>query len=299
MPDPIRTENDALIEAARKGQQTTIEGPNDFITPFAHNPAWGNQTLDLEKFLEAPTRKRGQFYALTSDAFIDYIQLHRTNGTLITGLMTEKDGSFRAELDHHNPNRIDFGAKEQPTVTITEGIPSWRTHHALLELRLTPEWMRWLGNNAKVLDQGTFAEFIEDNAPDITVPENSRMPDSATMMTVATTLEAKTNVEFSSGVRLQNGTQQLTYNEVVNGQAGGEAKLAIPERFALALAPFVGAPRYLLTARLRYYLSRGKVTFKYEFERPHKVIEDAFKAEAAKIATALGLPVLLGQFKGN
>jgi hypothetical protein len=53
-------------------------------------------------------------------------------------------------------------------------------------------------------------------------------------------------------LRLQNGEQQLTYRENIEGSWGGDNKLAIPAKFALAIAPFAGTPKYLVTARLRY-----------------------------------------------
>jgi uncharacterized protein YfdQ (DUF2303 family) len=291
MPDPItRTEADSVAEIARKGIEPISQGPDDYVIPSIVFPQTG-KVESLEHLLARPVYKRGTFKAQTSDAFIGYVLLHRTPGTLVTGTVTTSGGTFHCDLDGHEPNQA-LDADQ-----IREGLPSWRTHHAHLALEASPEWTRWNARNTTIIEQSAFAEFIEENAADITVPEGSKLPDAAIMLSVATTLDAKTEVTFSSGIRLQNGTQQLTYNELVQGQAvGAEGKIEIPARFAVAIAPFVGAPKYAVIARLKYYLSRGKVSFKYELDRPYRIIEDAYKAEALKIAQALGQPVLLGSF---
>jgi uncharacterized protein YfdQ (DUF2303 family) len=287
----------AITNLAREGMLPHIE-TCEFSTPLA---IWPRQQKieSLEHLLQNPLRKRGKFQAQTSDAFIGYVQQHRTPGLLLTGTVTTAGGSFHADLDGHEPN-IRKSADEGGGIAI-EGEASWRTHHAHLDLKPSPEWEKWLGKNAQQIEQGPFAEFIEDNSADIVVPTEGpiagaiKWPDAATMMAVATTLEAKTDVQFSSGIRLQNGQQRLTYLETVNGSAqGAEGTITIPEKFAIAIQPFVGAPKYQLIARLRYYCSRGKVTFRYEIERPYRVIEDAYQAERKKIEEAIGQPVLLG-----
>jgi uncharacterized protein YfdQ (DUF2303 family) len=293
MPDPTIPDCktiESLTALARDGMYPKIETA-EFSTPLIIWPR-GQRVESMEQFLANPLAKRGTFKAQTSDAFISYVRRHQTPGTLLHGVLTTERGSFHADLDGHEGNERDT---ETGKITI-EGEPSWRLHHAHLDLQPSPEWVKWLGNNGRVIEQVPFAEFIEDNANDILAIDGS-YPDAATMLSIATTLEASTEVSFASGVRLSNGSMQLNYNELVNGQAqGAEGKISIPGRFALAIQPFVGAPKYQLKARLRYYCSRGKVTFKYELERPYRVIEDAYKGELEKIQKEVGLPVLLGSY---
>jgi uncharacterized protein YfdQ (DUF2303 family) len=248
------------------------------------------RVLDLESTYRQPSRKRGSAALLTPDSFIAYVKTHATAGTTLTGTVTEKAGSFTALLDYHHasqPNPHDDTA-------------GWAEHTASLALAATPEWARWLAKSGTDLDQKTFAEFLEDNAPDITVPEglearqSEKFPSQQELVSLALTLQVKTDVQFGNQIRLQNGEQQLTYRENIEGSWGGDNKLAIPAKFALAIAPFAGTPKYLVTARLRYRAAGGKASFRYEIERPHKIVEDAFNDVKQKIEAETERRVLVG-----
>jgi len=246
---------------------------------------WPNpqKLQDAEALLARPTRKRGKITLQDPVSFIDYVKRHRDERTLVTGQANLTGGVFEAWLDHHEAG--------------PEGRTGWSEHHAKLELEATPEWARWVSRSDTPMEQVAFAEFIEDNADDIVVPpgKSKEFPNSTQMLSVALTLQAKTDVKFASTVRLQSGAQQLTYEETIDASAGTRGKMEIPERFALALAPFIGTPKYAVTARLRYRLSAGKVTFSYKLERPHKIVEDAFNDIRERIQKGTTDQVLLGK----
>jgi uncharacterized protein YfdQ (DUF2303 family) len=240
------------------------------------------RVLDLESTYREPNRKRGHAALLTPESFIAYVKTHATAGTALTGTVNEKAGSFTALIDYHHD---------------TAG---WAEHTASLALAATPEWARWLAKSGGDYDQKTFAEFLEDNAPDITVPEGlearqgEKFPSQQELVSLALTLQVKTDVQFGNQIRLQNGEQQLTYREAIEGSYGADNKLAIPQKFALAIAPFAGTPKYLVTARLRYRAAGGKASFRYEIERPHKIVEDAFNDVKQKIEAETERRVLVG-----
>jgi uncharacterized protein YfdQ (DUF2303 family) len=246
------------------------------------------RVLDLESTRAVPARKRGSAALLTPESFIAYVKTHATAGTALTGTVTEKAGSFTALLDYHYPKHD------------TVDTAGWAEHTASLALAATPEWARWLAKSGTDLDQKTFAEFLEDNAPDITVPEGldvrqgEKYPSQQELVSLALTLQVKTDVQFGNQIRLQNGEQQLTYREAIEGSYGADNKLAIPQKFALAIAPFAGTPKYLVTARLRYRAAGGKASFRYEIERPHKIVEDAFNDVKQKIEAETERRVLVG-----
>lgn len=247
------------------------------------------RVLDLESTRHQPNRKRGHAALLTPESFIAYVETHAIDGTALTGTVTEKAGSFTALIDYHPPET----GKHPPTA-------GWAEHTASLALAATPEWARWLARSGTDLDQKTFAEFLEDNAPDITVPEGlearqtEKFPSQQELVSLALTLQVKTDVQFGNQIRLQNGEQQLTYRENIEGSYGADNKLAIPAKFALAIAPFAGTPKYLVTARLRYRAAGGKASFRYEIERPHKIVEDAFNDVKQKIEAETERRVLVG-----
>jgi uncharacterized protein YfdQ (DUF2303 family) len=244
---------------------------------------WQDKTIkSLEHYLPEPLRKRAAAALVDADSFATYINAHKQMGTVITGDANERGGAFAALLDYHWPNNAVAA--------------SWTEHTATMTLEPTPEWARWLGAAGKDIDQRTFAEFLEDNAVDVIVPEGGKgFPSQQELMSVASTLQVKTDVRFASTVRLQNGQVTLGYTEQIEGGHGQDGKLAIPEKFGIAVAPFRGTAKYLVTVRLRYRGTGGKALFRLEIERPHKIVESAFNDVRAVIEEATGLKVLVGK----
>ena len=258
---------------------------------------WPDKTITpLEHLCARPTRKRAEAVFYDVPSFVRYVEDHRTDGTVITGNFDQLTGSFVALLDYSAPRFVDVAAQSDDH-TVTPGAPSWCEHRARLALTTTPEWEKWLAKNNAKFEQVEFAEFIEDNAADITVPETedgATWPTQLDLMSTALTLQVKTGVNFSNAVRLQNGQTQLTYQESVQGHHGTDGTMVVPDKFALALAPFVASPKYLVKARLRYRAAGGKASFTYQVERPHLIIKNAFEDILKQIAAGLDCQVLLG-----
>lgn len=265
---------------------------------------WQDKTIkSLEHYLPKPLRKRAVAALVDADSFATYINAHRTAGTTLTGDANERGGAFHALLDFHAPNtpRDPDGVAgshfaQQQIDKLTSA--SWTEHTAAMTLEPTPEWARWLGAAGKDLDQRAFAEFLEDNAVDVIVPEGAAgksFPTQQDLMSVASTLQVKTDVRFASSVKLQNGQVQLGYVETIEGGHGQDGKMAIPERFGIAVAPFRGTCKYLVTVRLRYRGTGGKALFRLEIERPHKIVESAFNDVRIVVEKATGLKVLVGK----
>lgn len=258
---------------------------------------WPDKSITtLEHLLARPTRKRAKSIFYDVPSFVRYVEDHRTEGTVITGNFDLTTGSFIALIDYSAPRSVDEDAAGEP-LPAEPGAPSWCEHTAVLNLTTTPEWAKWLAKNNAKFDQVEFAEFIEDNATDITVPETddgATWPTQLDLMSTALTLQVKTGVNFSNVVRLQNGQTQLTYQENVQGHHGPDGTMVVPDKFALALAPFVASPKYLVKARLRYRAAGGKASFTYQVERPHLIIKNAFEDILKQIAAGLDCQVLLG-----
>lgn len=282
---PNGTEAASVAEIARQSVQPVLQNSEVLARIGAPLVIWPNsqRVEKLENLLPAPLAKRGAFAAGTADSFAAYVSDHKTPGTIITGEVTEKTGSFRAILDYHTPGSHEAG---------------WGSHTASLTLEQTPQWARWLAADRKEFSQREFGEFIEENAPDVVVPEGDAgkgFPTQADLLSVALSIQAKSDIRFTSGVRLSNGQQQLTYVEDITAGAGIEGKMAIPERFALGIAPYRGTDKYLVIARLRYRLGGGKVVFRYEIERAFQIVEDAWLGLRKLIETKTGLVVRVGK----
>jgi uncharacterized protein YfdQ (DUF2303 family) len=283
----------AVESIATLARQTVLRHANINGTEVP-SVIWPDKSITtLEHLCARPTRKRAQAHFQDVPSFVRYVDDHRTEGTVITGTFDQLGGSFRALIDYSAPWSPEAG---EPEAQIP-GAPSWCEHTAVLNLTATPEWAKWLSKNTVKFDQVEFAEFLEDNAADITVPETddgATWPTQLDLMSTALTLQVKTGVNFSNAVRLQNGQTQLTYQESVQGHHGTDGTMVVPDKFALALAPFVASPKYLVKARLRYRAAGGKASFTYQVERPHLIIKNAFEDILKQIAAGLDCQVLLG-----
>lgn len=169
------------------------------------------------------------------------------------------------------------------------GNRGWRDDIASYKAEYTPEFRKWLGANANKMSQTEFAEFIEDNIADIS-------NDGETLLRVATTIQASTGINFSSAKRLDNGQNQLTYVENIEATAGG-GSITIPRVFKIGLRLFANNPQgYNITARLKYRLHAGGVSFWYELDRPERAIEDAINGYIKLLSEQVPeIPVLIGK----
>lgn len=252
----------ARLAVAGSTPQRADTGAQFVVVPDAY------RVQDLEHLLDAPMRKKGMFSMLDADSFCRFIAANLTPDTRLYG--NRLAPSFRAVFNDHGTG------------------PGWRDFGANYACPLSVEWKLWTGANKRQMNQETFAQFIEDNAPDCV------SPDSATMIEISRTLVAKKKVSFASSVRLDSGQHALTYEEEISGTAG-KGKIQIPETFQIGISVLEGGPRYAVYARLRYRIGdKGALSLWYDLDRPHKVLEDAAAEVWRDIAETTGLPIFNG-----
>lgn len=239
-------------------------------------------TLSLEKFADNPRRKRATVTVHDQASFADYVNAQKINAvTALFGCVTESGGSFSGIIDYH----------ANVTVPVVGGGANWGEHRVTLPLAFTPEWKRWIANDGKALTQVEFAEFVQDNLPDIVTPA------AADLLEVVQDLIAKKSVSFRSTQRLDNGQTGLLYDEQIQTNKR-EGQIEVPHEFTISIAPFVGSPAVGITARLRFRIADGgALFFIYKLNQPHKVVEAAFDSARSYIAQKTEIPVLLGSAK--
>lgn len=229
----------------------------------------------LEHLLERPLRKKGSPTFNDIQSFNRYVNAHKTKETVIAATVSDTSGSFAAIFDYHQSGAGDAG---------------WKDHGARYNCPPSPEWARWTRMNGNTFNQAQFAEFIEDNILDIVKPKG------AEMLEIAKTLQAKKSVAFRSAIRLENGDNELQYDETTTAQAGKKGAFAIPAKFELGLKPFVNSPAYKVEARLRYRINEGALVFSYELLRPHLVIRDACNDLIETVKKETGIAPFNGAF---
>lgn len=212
-----------------------------------------------------------------------------------TGTTTVRDAtSFLTYWGKHHDDASEvYSDVEQLTVTAVLNAhatdePNFGDHRLRLELRRTKAWQQWLTHDGKLLDQDTFANFLEDQLPYL------NDPDAATMLEIAQSIKATTKAEFQSSSRLQSGERKFSFVEDTKASAGSKGDIAIPETFVIAVPPFEGADAYRMTARFKYRIDRGQLALGYKLEQPEERAKAAFADVLKTIADGLDTPILNG-----
>lgn len=209
----------------------------------------GYQLQSASHLLPPPSRPRQTVKLLTVEAFCAYVRSFKTETTVI--FADEYSAIYEAVLDYHQTN--------------TRGHCD---HIAVYDCPHSPQWVAWTGQHGKLVKQGEFARFIENNLPDIIEPS------SADMMQVALSLDVKKNVKFQSDLRLSNGQHQFRYEEEIRGTVRA-LDIEVPETFRLFIPVFLDGARMCVDARLRYRLNDGELQMGYELVRHQQVALDA------------------------
>jgi uncharacterized protein YfdQ (DUF2303 family) len=183
----------------------------------------------------------------------------------------EETAKILAILDYHSA--IDLAA--------------WCQHQATLQLQKSEEWTLWNAHNKQLKSHEDFAQFIEDNLPDITNPAG------AVMLEMVRTLTASAEISCESALRTNAGFK-VHFNEVFKGTAGPAHDVEIPEKFTISIPVYIGSPKVDLTARLRYRLASGRLTLWYDLYRAAAVERAAFASVRDIVAAATETVVLNG-----
>lgn len=247
---------------------TAAEVRNVDGNPFAVIPEHA-ELHDLEKMLSHPTRKRGNVVMRDTASFIAFVKMQKTEHTLVYG--NKKNPGFVAVFNDNATNQ-----------------PGWGDYRATYTCPHSTEWETWTAKNGKTMSQVEFAQFIENNLPDMVTPP------AADMLEISRSLEAKKKVNFASAIRLSNGENELTYEEQISGTAA-KGKLKVPEEFQIGIPVLEGGLMYAVKARLRYRISdNGQLAMWYELIRPHKIVEDAVNTVWHEIEQKVEMTLLNG-----
>ena len=223
----------------------------------------------------------GKYYAFVTPGGLQKVDL---TGPEHTGIPPRKSGTTTVRdaaswLAYYGKHAVEasevYSDSERLTVTAVLNAhsvdeASWGDHRLVLALRTTDAWQQWLRNDGQLLDQETFAEFLEEHLPELLEPA------SADMLEIAQSIQAATKVDFQSGVRLSSGQRQFQYVETQTTKAGQKGQLTVPETFVIGLVPFEGSEGYKLTARLRYRITDRGLRMGYKLERPADTLRTAF-----------------------
>jgi uncharacterized protein YfdQ (DUF2303 family) len=220
---------------------------------------------DLEESLrEHPSKLKSQVQVEDADSFIAYF--NRFADEFSTVFLDTDKQRFVGVLDYHN----------SPTA------PRRANHLVIFTCPTNADWASWTSNSGTKMDQVELALFLEQHI------ENIQSPSGAQMLEIATSLKADRNVAFERSTRLADGQTQFVYHEVINGTAGVNKELVIPDEFTLGLQPIKGSEAYEVRCKFRWrMLGQGQISMWFDVIRPDRVRESAVNDVRAKIQAGM------------
>jgi uncharacterized protein YfdQ (DUF2303 family) len=224
----------------------------------------------LRKFYEFPADDAGTVAVHSLSSLADYLKRHATGASAV--FASRDCALICGVIDWH---AVDGAPSERP---------GWARHRVEYKLEHTPEWKAWNGINGKAMSQDAFAEFLEENLPDVLEP------DGASLLETASNLSGKKNTQFLSSRNLGNGDVGLVWKEETEAGGGVNGDAKVPGELLLKLPVFRGAEKattFDVKAFLRYRIREGKLTFEVKLHRPEKAVDLAFDEVAHALRSEL------------
>lgn len=264
------TEAEAVARIVREAEATAPieDGPGWFS--MAVPPGWRIETIDVSEHLPEPGRSAGTIAVHNAASFLTAVGQRTLGGRPPVAYADEGRLALVAVLDDDHADS-----------------PGWRQYRVELALRPTIEWKAWKDRDDKPMGQEAFAFFVEEHAREF------RHPAAADMLELASTIEGTKSAQFKAGVRLKDGTRQVGWAETMDARAGQAGQLTIPDRFLIALRPFIGSAPFELEAWLRFRISDGHLQLSYKLDRPDLVEKAVFDDVVAEVAAADAAPTIL------
>jgi len=256
-----------------------VEMPLDrSMKGIALPPGWSYKEYFQKDLLDKPLRKSGLLDMSDADSFISYVNRHVIpNHTSIycNSNYQTANLSITAIINDHGG-----GCDEQ----------QWKDHVVIYKPKISEEWSRWAGKDRQHQTQIDLAMFIEENLQDI--PSVEGYPTGQQLLEMATSFQSNQDMRFKSAIRLQNGGVNMNFIQDDDQQTLTQMKLF--EKIAIGIPVFWNGDAYQITARLRYRVKDGKLTFWYELIRKDKVFEDASNNLINKLKSAINVPFYFG-----
>lgn len=272
------SETQSIIDLASSIEPVEIVS-NGHVKRVALPPKWSFVVNNDEDLLPVPFRKKGSVNLDDDNSFISYINRHKLEElSTIYCLADYKESKveFKCILNDHRASK--------------DG-QQWRDHCAAYQPEFSEEWRRWVGGNKRQLTQLEFAMFIEENLNDVAAPDG--MPTGNQLLEMALSFQANQDLRFKSAIRLQNGGVNMSFVQDDDNQT--LATMQMFDKIAIGIPVFWNGDAYQITARLRYRVREGKLTFWYELIRADKTLEHATKQLIEKIKLETGIPLYFGR----
>lgn len=287
----------AIIEAAKKfGAADLIQlGTNGPLVVSAPSEHGGRKIQSvkpfLDEYLKAPERKLGTATLTTLDSFVDHVNRHKDDDTVVFAIDSPTQPGLLAVFDYNESGPA--------------GAPRFGQHCARYSFPLSDEWKAWMKAGGEAMKQAAFAEFLEDRIVDVMDPTKGGdsiaefkinlgidLASAQQLMTLARGLSINVENGIANHQNLTSGEAQISFNEKHTTEAG--VTLRVPGGFAVAIPVFRLGDRWQIPVRLRYRVQRPDLVWTLALHRTDLIFSKAFEEVVAKAKAGTELPVFFG-----
>lgn len=252
----------------------------------------------FEAFRTRPERKTGQAAVETVESFINLVNRHKTDDSVIFVKTVDCAAPTMTSVINYHPD----AGKDKGNSTA-----AFCDHQIVYKFPISDEWKMWAGRSDVPLLQEDLANFIEDRIADLTDPTKDEIDDAANrffttiatpakMMELSRGLQVTVESKVRDNFKLQSGEASLIFEEVHKDAAG--QNINVPGLFYLSIPAFVGGEKKRIPVRLRYRLKDGSVIWRFQLYRPELIIHEAIEKAVQSAKESTKLPVFYGEPEG-
>ncbi|MGV0961829.1 MAG: DUF2303 family protein [Limnohabitans sp.] len=230
-----------------------------------------SKEISFDEFRQTPIRNKGVMVVSTVESLFAFVERELLPGTTVC-LADQDNGSFKIIFNYS-------GGGDKP---------GFSDRLVALSLKPTTGWSRWSEKDKVRMDKLAFADFIDENIPDISEPA------AAEVIEMIKQLKVHRKAEFISVVDPKTGFTNLSFNEQTSGETL-KGNIGFFDKMVLGLTPFRGSEKYRVDASLRFEITdSNKLKVFYSLINADLVEEHAFNVEREKVLEKmreLGIPV--------
>ena len=289
---------DAIIKLANKARTSTLQAVTTkglgaglpAEVPLLFNQESGSVRAiaeQIEAYRQEPSRRKGTASATTLKSFIELVNRHKDDGSVIFGKTAWPKPSLHAVFNYH---RIDH-------------TPRHRDHRAVYEFPVTKELTAWIDGNETLMEQAAFALFLEDHAAELAAPYDAeraeyerlfkeRFAAPNELIDLSRSLEVFVGAKVKRGERLSTGERTVEFTEEHHNAAG--EKIEIPGVFMISVPAWLDGEPVRIPARLRYRLAGGTIKWFYSLYRWETSLRERIQSDLAEAGRQTELPVFEG-----
>lgn len=147
-------------------------------------------------------------------------------------------------------------------------------HVATLTLAHSKEWLTWINQNEKLVDQVMFANFLEENGLDFLEPTGGELLD------ICRDLQVTGSKHFEGSVR-DGSLVKLTYKKEEGATTSLDMEL--PSEFMIAIPVYFDEPPVQIRCLMRRKIDDGDLYLGYKMIRVENARQDEFQRIAGVV----------------